>query len=137
MEKNLKHNKFIPAVEDLANPWQPFKLIYSKPSPISPHWADKKLKVIQKDAEIRIDEESRTDLHHFKLVISKGDIDKLDISEIINLIKNELKIEQHSDVELSDIHKRFRSLSAWNLKKRKINLSWYTANQSNKIFESK
>ena len=33
MEKNLKHKNIIPVVEDLANPRQPFKLIYYKPSP--------------------------------------------------------------------------------------------------------
>ena len=71
----------------------------------------KNCKRCNQDAEIKIDEESRTDLHQFKSIDSKGDTDKFGISEIINMIKNELEIEQHFDVQLSDIHKRFRSLS--------------------------
>ena len=37
MEKNIKRKNFIPAAKDLADPRQPFKFIYYKPRPISPH----------------------------------------------------------------------------------------------------
>ena len=45
------------------------------------------------------------------MIDSKGDTDKLEIIVIVNLIKNELKIEQYSDVELSNIQKKIWSLS--------------------------
>ena len=90
----MKNRKGVPINERSENGNELFSVVYYKPNGISLLWSNSEADIQNNEKEkMKINRVINQNEQKFKLIDVKRDTDKLYVSEIVELIKQELEVE--------------------------------------------
>ena len=103
-----KNRKGVPINERSDNGNELFSVVYYEPNRISLLWSNSEDDMQNNEKEkMEINRVINQNEQKLKLIDVKGDTDKLDVPEIVELIKQELEVESSLEKELIYIQNRF------------------------------